>query len=200
MIRPMINTFKIPDKKAPRFRQSSIGLLNKDFFALFLEKYPEYKNVDHKVLSAIVREFNTLLWETVISHRDGIELPEGLGYVFLGSCATTPKENPDYNNSRKVGKRVMNRNLLSDGYLAKIFYTNHESKYKFRHRRLWKFKGGRTFTNSVSKAFKEDFNRYIVVEDFVKISSLYRRRANKRKVEYRINEVINSDYNEFDID
>lgn len=196
----MIRSYNKADKKGPRFRQSGINLLNKDLYSEFYKKYPEYKKYSGDILREIVNTYNEFMYKAVIDHRDGIELPESLGYVFIGSCKAPIKKNIDYGKSNNLGVAIINRNLSSDSYLAKIFYTNFEQKYKFKHRRLWKFKGGRDFTKSVSAAYKEDWPKYVVVENYVKISSLYREAKIKHKRMKKNNLPIPDMYNEFDID
>jgi hypothetical protein len=197
----MQKEFKTPDKKAPRFRQTTIGLLNKDFHARFLKKFPQYKGISDKQMKEIIELFNGKLWQAIIDNRDGVELPEGLGNIFIGSCKTPHKENVDYNTSAKLGIRVINRNLGSDGYLAKILYTNHEARFKFRHRKLWKFKGARQFTNAASITYKEDWPKYMVVEDLMKISSLFRETRRRQAKKIRLDSrPIPEHYNEFDLD
>jgi hypothetical protein len=189
------------DRTAPRFRPTSLGLMNASVFLEFKNKYPQYKNIPDEKLKEIVYEFNGQMWEAAIDCRDGVELPEGLGNVFIGSCKTPVKINRDHQTSEKLGTTVQNRNLATDGYLAKIFYTNHKTKYRFRNRNLWVFKGDRKFTNTVSSVYKEEWPKYIVVEDYRKISSFF---TNLRKKEY-IKKLIDTNkvdasYNEFDLD
>jgi len=197
----MITAIKAPDRKAPRFRETTISLLNKYILSSFREKHPEYSAVSNDQLKKIIETFNGFLWQTVINNRDGIELPEGLGNVFVGSCKTPRKENIDHNKSTKHGVKVINRNLATDGYLAKIFYTNHEARYKFRFRKLWRFKGVRQFTRKVSVTYKDEWPKYIVVEDFQRISNLVRKHKRNAMHEKLIaQDVVPQTYNEFDMD
>lgn len=196
----MIASYNKADRKAPRFRQSIASLLNKDLYKQFYEKYPEYKKYSEEQIKEVVTTYNEVMYNTVINHRDGIELPESLGYIFIGSCKAPIKKNVDYGKSETTGVSVINRNLGSDSYLAKIFYTNFEHKYRFKHRKLWKFKGGREFTKAVSEAYKEDWPKYIVVENYVKISSLYREAKIKHKRMKKNNLAVPDKYNEFDFD
>lgn len=189
------------DRKAPRFRQTCVRLLNSKMVKRFREKYPQYSHYsDQNILDAIL-VFNGMLWQAVIEHRDGVELPEGMGNVFIGSCKSPKKFNRDHNQSNLLGVDVANRNLGSDGYLAKIFYTNCKTKYRFRNRNLWMFKGDRKFTNAVSRTYREEWPKYIVVEDYKKISTFF---TNQRIQRYRENVIsgrkVADDYNEFDLD
>lgn len=191
---------KIPDKKGPRFRQQTMGVCNAKTFKAFYKKFPQHKKCSNKLLTEIIFTFNGLLREAVVEDRDGIELPEELGTIFIGSCKPTFSENRNYGKSNEVGVRVPNRNLGSDGYLAKIFYSNFENKYKFKHRQLWKFKGSRDFTQHVSRIYREEWPRYLVIEEFMKISALLRSyKKDNLRMRNRAIEVSES-YNEFDLD
>ena len=46
-----------------------------------------------KQFKDIVMTFNSLLVEGVIDNRDGVELPDGIGFIFMASCPPTKKEN-----------------------------------------------------------------------------------------------------------
>lgn len=44
-------------------------------------------------------------------------------------------------------------NLDTDGKLAKIFYTNLSTKYRFKNRELWQFKAVRQFKRTVAEVY-----------------------------------------------
>lgn len=185
----------------PRFRQTALSLLNSKLYFEFLKKYPEHSQNSQESFEKIVNTYNALIQDVVVNERDGVELPEGLGYIFIGSCKPTIKENVDMSKSKQVGKKVMNRNLGTDGYVCKIFYTNYESKFKFAHRNLWKFKGARHFTRHVSKVYREDWPKYLVVEEYMKISSLVRKyQQEERRRKITESRPVSDNYKEFDID
>lgn len=196
----MSRPYKKVDKTAPRFRPSSATLLTSEFYNRFYKKHPEYRKYSKAVLKTVIKTFNGFLQQGVIDNRDGVELPESLGYVFLGSCKPPIKENLNHQKSGELGVPVVNRNLNSDSYLAKLFYTNYEQKYRFKNRDLWKFKGCRKFTNSVSEAYVEKWPNYIVVENYVKISSLYRESKIHEKRMRKRTTPVPDDYNEFHLD
>ena len=191
----------VKQETKPRFRQTSLGLLNSKVYSEFLKKYPEHSQYTQELFEKIVNNYNDMIQDVIINERDGVELPEGLGYVFIGSCKPTVKENVDVIKSNKTGKKILNRNLATDGYVCKIFYTNYESKFKFAHRGLWKFKGVRQLTRKVSKVYREDWPKYVVVEEYMKISSLVRK-YQKDAIRKKISESkpFTDDYKEFDID
>jgi len=172
--------FKKPDLNAPRFRPKKQNILNKDFYRRFIEKNPKCKDLTIQQVKDIIKCFNGKIWETVLDNRDGIELPEQLGYVFLGSThKRKSKDNIDYKRSIELGYKVQNKNFESDEYLAKIFYTNYESKYKFRFHELWGFTGVRDFKRSVAKVYPKNYKKYIFVSGDQTISKLYRKNVYK---------------------
>jgi hypothetical protein len=93
--------------------------------------------------------------DTVIEKRDGIQLPEQIGWLFIGACETSKKQNTDYAKSNKYGVRVTNNNWNTDGRLAKIFFTNYAPKHKMKNREFWSFVGCRNFKRSVAKAHSQ---------------------------------------------
>ena len=194
----MINEIKQPDLNAPRFRPTRLCLLTPEFFKKFRKKYPQYIDVDDKKLRDIIGLHNETIWKEVIENRDGVEFPENLGFLFVGTCNPPKKHNTDYATSIQYKQRLRHRNFESDNYVAKIFYTNYAGKYKFRHRELWQFKGIREFTRGVSEAYPENWKKYVQVENFEKINKLFKRLKSRR---YYVNKTAHDilDYNEFDM-
>lgn len=170
-----MSTFNAPDLKAPRFRSKVLNLLNGNLYKAFIKKYPGYKDtIDLKAFKNIVMTFNGNLREAVIDYRDGIELPESLGYLLVAKCDKSKKQNLDYASSIKYGQAVVHRNWESDNYLAKICYSNYSLKYRFADRELWGFKPSKKFRQDVSKAFPENYQRYLHLTDKTKLSKLYK--------------------------
>ena len=120
--------FNKPNVKASRYRPEVVTILNKEFFENFKKTHPKYKDLDVKLLRKIIKRFNQIVYQTVIDTRDGIELPEQLGWIFIGTCQRSKKDNIDYAKSKKYGVRVTNNNWETDGKLAKIFFTNYFRK------------------------------------------------------------------------
>ena len=173
----MISNFKAPDLNAPRYREKVLSLLNSELIKEFKDKYPIYESIDDLKLKKIIRLYNTKLWEEVIDSREGVELPDSLGYLFIGTCPAAKSVNTNYSLSKEYGKVLQNRNLNTDGKIAKIFYTNYSTKYRFKNRELWQFKAVRQFKRGVAKAYPEHWNRYIVMESKKRVADM-----NKKKV------------------
>ena len=75
--------FKKPDLNAPRFRPEVYNVLNKEFIEKFKEKYPRYKDLDNKKIKDVIKTFNRTLYNTVVNTRDGIQLPDQIGWLFI---------------------------------------------------------------------------------------------------------------------
>ncbi len=188
----MNNKFNKPDLNAPRYREKRLGLLNKKTIDEFKDKYPLYSKIDDSKLKDIIKLYNKKLWNAVIEFRDGVELPNSLGYLFIGTCspAKYTKQNINYAKSTKHGKLLQNNNWETDGNLGKIFYTNASVKYKFKNRELWKFKAVRDFKRTVAKEYPKNWTKYTVIQNKYKIAHLYKEVADKKELE---------NYNEFEL-
>jgi len=191
--------FRKPDLSAPRYRVKKKNIITDDYMEEFCSRHPELSKYQKKDIKDIVRKFNGFLWEAIIDSRDGVELPEGLGYVFIGACPYVKKDNIDYGKSIKYGMAVTHKNYDTDGYLGKIFYSNYSAKYKLRDRSIWAFNGARYFKRAVTKSFKEDWRKYLVIDNTTKVSKMYKKMRQKDYFD-TIREKQFNEYNEFDID
>lgn len=193
-----METFRTPDLQAPRFRAETYEVLNKEFFDRFRKKYPKYKNYKDKELRSIIKSFNKLVFETVIDNRNGVELPESLGWLFIGTCQPSKKKNIDFAKSKKYGVKVSNKNWDSDGKLAKIFFTNGNLKHKVKNIEFWGFSGSREFKRTVAKTYPENWNNYIVVDPQRKLKLAYSKKV-ANEIRLKKQEHALKDYNEFDL-
>ena len=171
----MISNFKAPNLNAPRYRKKVFSLLNMEFIKEFKDKYPAYSNIDNKKLKNIIKLYNKKLWEEVIDNRNGVELPDSLGYLFIGTCPAAKSVNTNYALSRQYGKVLQNRNFETDGKIAKIFYTNYSTKYRFKNRELWQFKAVRQFKRTVAKTYPEKWTKYIVMKNKNRVADMYKK-------------------------
>lgn len=194
----MNKQYNKPNLNAPRFRPKRTTILKQSLYNAFIEKYPQYKDVDLATFKEIIRTFNEELYNGIIQNRDGVELPEGLGFIFIGTCPPAKKYNIDIKKSLECGVVVKHQNWDSDNNLLKIFYTNHTSKYPLQNKQVWAFKAVRAFKRTASAVYKEDWPKYIVVDPMQKISGLF---AKMRKRDFIMEDVkhVPDDYNEFNM-
>jgi len=170
-----MNEIRKPDLNAPRFRKTSCNILNAEFIENLKLKFPQYEHLTSDEIKNIIHCFNKNIWKTVIEERDGVELPSQIGHMFIGTCPAAKKRyNMDMKTSLEYMQKIKHRNWESDNYLAKIFYSNYESKYKFKFHELWGFKACRSFTREVGKKYPENWKMYIQVDHTLKVSRLYR--------------------------
>tara|TARA_R110000868_G_scaffold409162_1_gene694226 strand:+ start:648 stop:1229 length:582 start_codon:yes stop_codon:yes gene_type:complete len=190
--------FKKPDLTAPRYRPEVHSILNKKFFDKFKEKHPKYKHYEDSVLRKIIKTFNNIVYQTVIDKRDGVQLPETIGWLFIGTCQQSKKTNIDYAKSHKYGITVTNKNFETDGKLAKIFFTSHAPKHKMKNREFWSFVACRDFKRTVAKTYPENWNMYVVVDATTKLRKTYQKTVQKSIALNKQAEALKS-YNEFDL-
>ena len=102
--------FKKPDVKGPRYRPEAQNILTKKFFEDFKSKHSKYKHLENQDLRMIIKKFNESLFQNVIDIRDGMQLPESIGWLFIGTCQTSKKKNIDFANGKnELVLREMNK-------------------------------------------------------------------------------------------
>jgi hypothetical protein len=192
----MVNKeYKEPNVKGPRFRQSSVNIIDDTFVKEFIQKYPKYKDLTKSEISSIIRKYNETVWKEIIENRDGVQLPEGVGIMFIATCKNPLRQNIDFVKSKKYGVTVSNKNWETDGKLAKIFYTNYNTSFRFQNRECWGFIACREFKRTVAKTYPENWNLYVQIEPTRKIRDKYKKKLYKEKM---IQNHLNN-YNEFDL-
>lgn len=195
----MTKQFKKPDLNASRFREKSMHVLNMNLFKKFKEKFSEY-DITYKEFKQIIQTYNRQIADGIIENRDGVELPEGLGYIFIGSCPQLTKRlNIDYKKSSQYGVITTHRNWESDNKVMKIFFTNSHVKYKLKNKQIWSFVAAREFRRKASKNYVEDWTKYIFINNNKKISMLFKESINKINSGYKRNQSVSENYNEFDL-
>jgi hypothetical protein len=190
--------FKNPDVKAPRFRPDVYNVMNKEFFESFREKYPKYRHLDDNQLRRVGKTFNQVMYQTVIDTRDGVQMPEQIGWLFIGSCQQSKKTNIDFAKSKQYGVTVSNNNWATDGKLAKIFFSNFAPKHRIKNREFWKFVACREFKRSVSKSYPENWNMYVTIDSTKQAKLAYSKHLYK---DMKMKETARAleTYNEFDL-
>lgn len=192
-------SFKAPDLSAPRYRPKVHSLLNAETIEEFRNKKGKATITDAQ-FKDIIMNFNKKVWETVIEVRDGVELPDGLGYLFIGTCPPTKKKsNIDFASSVKHGVSVTNKNWETDNKLAKIMYSNYHIKYQYTYRELWGFSAVRQFKRAVAATYPENWTKYVVLANNIRVNDLFDKAMKKDKAIY-YTEINLKTYNEFELD
>lgn len=194
----MKKVFKNPDLNAPRYRPTKLNLSNIKTYEAFIQENPKHKDLTLEQFKKIISTFNGNIWKNVIQSRDGIELPEQLGFIFVGTCPKRKKVNINYNKSKQLGVPVQFQNWESDSYTAKIFYTNFETKYRFKNNDLWGFEGVRNFRRNVAHEYPTLWKQYMIVDDLVRISKIFRKSVAKDLREKETIDLL-KDYDEFNL-
>lgn len=189
---------KKPDLNAPRYRPKKLNFTNVEFYNRFIEEHPKYANVTADKFKEVINSFNSKIWETVIENRDGVELPEQLGYLFIGTCPRK-KSNVDFSKSKEHGVIIQHQNWESDNYAAKIFYTNYETKYRFKHHEMWGFSGIRNFKRTVAQTYPVNWKKYVMVDNLVRISRIFRKEKYKEFLKNETLDLLNN-YDEFNLE
>lgn len=189
---------KKPNVKAPRYRPEIYNITDEKFFNDFRRKFPKYKDLKNTDLKSIIKKFNKAVYQNVIETRDGVALPESVGWMFIGTCDQSKKKNVDFAKSFSYGVVVSNNNWATDGKLAKIFYTNHAPKIKMKNKEYWKFVACREFKRAVARTYPENWNMYVAVDPRTKIRETYQK-VLKRDYAQKMSKKNLETYNEFDI-
>ena len=193
-----MSTFRKPNLNGPRFKERRISILTVSRLKKFKKKFPEHKHIELSDYKNIIKTFNLLIVENIISNRNGVELPNGLGCIFIGSCPKPKKENINFAESVKLGMKVTYKNWDSDNKLMKIFYTNHNTKYPLSNKKVWMFKPVKQFRKKASDNYKENWAKYVDISPNEKISAMFDRHRSKERIK-NMKPIIPDGYDEFDV-
>lgn len=192
-----MKTYNKPDLNAPRFRPEKLGILNRHFCAELRKTHPELKDLTDAQIKKVITTYNGAIWDHAVNNRDGIELDEQLGFIFIGSCPRK-KSNVDFEKSAEHGMVLQHRNWDSDDFLAKIFYTNYETKYRFEFHEMWGFEAHRDFRRTVPLVYPKQWNIYVRVDNMLRASRLFRKQSVRHKMK-NITQKALEDYDPFDM-
>jgi len=195
-----MKTYKKPDLNAPRYRPSRLVILNSELFERFKQDNPKYSSISFSQFKNVINLFNETIWKKVIEYRDGVELPEQLGYMFIGTCERRKRLIAiDHKKSEMYGVHLQTMNWESDQHVAKIFYTNFETKYRFKNHDLWGFVAYRSFKRQVAATYPKEWKKYVVVDNLTKVSRLFRYQKEKDQ-KIQDDTLLLENYDEFNLD
>lgn len=181
--------------KDTRFRRKYDTLLNGDVLKMFIDKFPEHKSLTIHQFKQIVQTFNRLMADGFIENRNGIELPNRLGFLFIGSCEPASQRPINYIASKTNNQRITYGNWDTDNLLMKIFYTNH-LKQVFKNGNLWSFRATREVRKRASAYYIKNWQKYPLIAKNQKVSNVFTDIDKKRK-EANFKRVVPQDYDEF---
>lgn len=165
--------YKKPDLNAPRFTRDRLNILTPELFRKFKKENPSI-DIDFHTYRKIILAFNNKIVDKIMEHRDGVEFPDQLGYIFVGTCPKAISPVVDPVTSSEYDKKINFKNWDSNQYICKIFYSNYGTKYKFLNRELWYFVPSRRFKRGISAIFIDNWNRFIKVSPISKISNFFK--------------------------
>jgi hypothetical protein len=184
------------EKKISKFVLKKKNFSNNTTFKDFGKVYPEHSEVSVQAMVKIINLFNKEIHNTIIKERYGIQLPEGLGNIFLAAC-DRPQELKYYTND---GEKVVEKkeSIESEELLLKIFYSNNGKNYKIANSQLWGFEACRLFKREASKNFKFNFKKYIRISKDLKLKSQLENDLKNEKI-LKYKEFTNKNNKGFDI-
>jgi hypothetical protein len=171
----MLREIKRPNLKAPRFRPCSFSLLSKEFYHKVRKEHKELAQLSDAAIKAVIQTCGQVIQEKVVELRDGVELPEQLGFLFIGSTPATKNGNIDYKKSIELGLEVRHKNWETDELTGKIFYTNYGAKYRFKQREAWRFLPVRQFKRYVASKYPANYRNYVKIDNRVRVSWMFRK-------------------------
>ena len=210
--------FAGPDLHAKRNRPKTVKLsahTRKDplgFFADTKRQYPSLAEFSNRKLAGIFKVIGETFANEVLTNRQGIKLPGGLGGVVI--CLSKPSEktrlyNIDFNTSKQLGFKVPYSNGLTDGNIAKIYYTANVHGGKFKEKYQCSFQPCRKLQRAVSAVMKTElgYKNYLFKSKKQNVASLFHK-TKPGKPTWRQKKAINEEknrqrylreeYNEFD--
>jgi hypothetical protein len=161
-------------KTKGRFNFKSIKMVS----AASWEKYrvSTTNPVDFATWEKLIKTFNERIAMEAITNRNGVSLPYRLGTLFVASVEASKKPWRVARNlkvSSELGYSVEEPNLGTGGLQCKIIYSTYEERCTRPERMIWRFKGCRKFTRSLSKAFRVNWEMYLYLSPKTHLSEVY---------------------------
>lgn len=175
------------------------------------KEHPQLKKYN---ISAILKDYHAFLLETVCTERDGIYLP-GVGvHMFVGvfkqnSNRKFCKERLAHENcvikngwKHDIEKAYEHYNIHDrDGYEARVMYSVYRLRYINKSAKFWGFVPSAVSRAACTKAFKEDWKKFIFIPNTRYIAAVYRKESGKARVANRVTYIEkNKKHNEFIFD
>lgn len=160
------------DRHKPRYRKDKglkIKLVSHEFFNLYREKFPKSKIDSYTKMRSVLKCFHEHVTDIVSTSRQGFDLMNLAYIITVGYLPTDEYRNKEtrfinYKLSNEHDKKIKYLNLETDGRYCKIFFSMDLPRYKFKYKKAWAFTPCRTFKAKVSKEFRANFNKFILME------------------------------------
>lgn len=188
-----------PDLSAPRYRPVRLSTVTKEYCRLLRKEVPAAAQLNDEEIQSFIESFHQEFCQEVLETREGASLPARLGHVFVGSCPKKSTPNVDFQQSAAYLQTIQHRNFESDGFLAKIFYINEDTRYEFKNHNLWQFDACRDFTRALAKHYPLHWKQYIQVDPGQKVSRLFRDDSYRSYREEKRSRPSLETYNEFEV-
>jgi len=188
---------KAPDLHAPRYRQCISPVITPKFMRVFRKKYPQYAQYTQTQLFKLIKKINKEMVNEILTSREGVELPAGLGYLFIGTVPCKKKKNIAWKQSIELGVKVYHRNWETDNKVARIFYNNYGVNYKFEGRNLWYFTAIRSLKRQMAVEYPKNYQKYMQVASHKTVWEMFNKSQFKDKIQAKNKEQLKY-YNEFE--
>lgn len=165
-----------PDRNKPRVRQCVANIITHRDIKEFNKMFPEHNDITLKQFNNILTEFHLEFRKEIVNEWHGIKMPRKLGKVILASFKAKPKVTIDYGTSNKTGKLTFYNNIDTEGRMVKIFFL--KDRGHLHNIKLWRFVPLRYFKQDVSKHFKENYEKYLLLENRQDIITLVAKKIN----------------------
>lgn len=158
-----MKSYKIPDRKAPRFRRTRFryNLVNQDLFDQFKKENPKI-DMDWKQFKIINQTIAESIIDITETEREGVNLPEQIGRVNLG-LYPSKRNQEEQEYRRKVGGYRVFHGFDTFGLQGKIVWSFNMTKYRVKNHRFFTFVGHRTFKQRASLAFRTNPELYVAI-------------------------------------
>lgn len=159
-----------------RVRKNIKSLDTLPTYKKFLIKYPQYKNsLTFEQFKSIISNSTNKLGEKLIENPDGIRLPFNIGYLIIirKKQDSSKHQYVNLNATKLNNKEIKHNNWNTDDYIARIVYSNYACRPFFKEHRLYTFYKSKPLKQRVSKAFRENYSKYINWEE-KKIAHLFK--------------------------
>jgi hypothetical protein len=158
-----MKNYKICDKKAPRYRGSKYryNLINENLWLQY--KKAHKSDISFEEYKRIVTAISNKIIQLTVEERDGVLLPEHMGKTRLILYRPIEKI-VNVDAARNYGIDANYLMFNTDGLQGKIEWSFRGVNYYTKNKKFFGFKGHRNFAVKASNAFKNNSERYVIID------------------------------------